>query len=153
MLCIVVYISHCPPSTVSADSGYPFLLCFYFCPEFRKFLLDLWLLISKDFVIRVGCIRNIRTDPGIVPLLHGFKSTLHCRSIPYFFRIGKSRFITDHKINKFMGKLYFAAVLCDNHCIIPSVGSLFRCEVVQIRIFTDNVRCISGVHNCQRFVS
>ena len=51
------------------------------------------------------------------------------QSIPYFFRIGKRRFITDHKINKFMGKLYFAAVLCDNHCIIPSVGSLFRCKV------------------------
>ena len=51
MLCIVVYISHCPPSTVSADSGYPFLLCFYFCPEM--------------------CIRDRKNDTDRVLALYG----------------------------------------------------------------------------------
>ena len=143
MSCIDVCISHCLPSTISADSGYSFSLCFYLRPEFCKFLLDLWLLVSEDFIIRVGSIRNIRINSCIISIPHCFKSTLYCRSIPYFLRIGKSRFITDHKINKFMSKLYLAAVLCDDHRITPSVGSLLRCEVVQIRVLTDNIRCIS----------
>ena len=43
MLCIVVCISHCPPSTVSANSGYPFLLCFLLI-----LLLNTWCYTKVD---------------------------------------------------------------------------------------------------------
>ena len=52
-----------------------------------------------------------------------------------------------------MGKLCLIAVPCDNHCIIPVVGSLARCEVIHIRIFAYNIRSISGINNCHSLVS
>ena len=52
-----------------------------------------------------------------------------------------------------MGKLCLTAVPCDNHCIIPVVGSLARCEVIHIRIFAYNIRSISGINNCHSLVS
>lgn len=67
MLCIVVYYQSLSITTVSADSGYPFLLA-HFCQSSANFCL-IFCTGSKDFVIRIGCIRNIKTDPGIVPLM------------------------------------------------------------------------------------
>ena len=69
------------------DSGYPFLLCFYFCPEFRKFLLDLWLLVSEDFILWIIDLRNIGINSLISSVFHLLERTFYSRSISYFFSI------------------------------------------------------------------
>ena len=52
-----------------------------------------------------------------------------------------------------MGKFCLTAVLCNDHSIVPQVGSLLRRIVRKIRIFADNVGRVSGINHCQSLVS
>ena len=129
------------------------LFCFYLCPKLCEFLLDLWLLVSEDLILWIVDLRNIGRNSLISSALHLLECTLYSRSISYFFGIGKSIFIIQHKIDELMSQIYFIAVLGDDHGIIPGIGSLLRSIIAKLRIFADNIGSISGINNRHCLVS
>ena len=52
-----------------------------------------------------------------------------------------------------MSQIYLIAVLGDDHCIIPGIGSLLRSIIAKLRILADDIGSISGINNRHCLVS